>query len=126
MRRNYSGETRNYSGLSAERELIRDASRESLPREKDLRTRERERMQRYQGDRRRYEAEEPEWYSSRFSIFSNETKLTHVYIMMQPYPYVQSLSERSIILTDVSIVSHVYCRSNCWQEHIYHLPYGLT
>lgn len=58
---------RNYSGLSMEREVVRDVSRESLPREKELRgdprVRERDRMQRYPNDRRRYEAEEPEWFS---------------------------------------------------------------
>lgn len=59
---------RNYSGLSMDRELIRDVSRESLSRDKEMRTdargRDRDRMQRYSNDRnRRYEAEEPEWFS---------------------------------------------------------------
>ncbi|KAL0266379.1 UNVERIFIED_CONTAM: hypothetical protein PYX00_008932 [Menopon gallinae] len=56
---------RNYCGMSAEREVVRDGSRESLPREKELRadSRARDRMQRFMADRRRYESEEPEWFS---------------------------------------------------------------
>lgn len=58
---------RNYSGLSMDRELIRDVSRESLSRDKEMRAdgrRDRDRMQRYSNDRnRRFEAEEPEWFS---------------------------------------------------------------
>lgn len=59
---------RNYSGISMDREVMRDVSRESLQRDKDLRSdvraaRDRDRMQRFSNDRRRFENEEPEWFS---------------------------------------------------------------
>lgn len=68
---------RNYSGMSADREVVRDGSRESLPREKELRAsskviRDRERMQRFL-DRKRYESEEPEWFSGKKFFVSEIT-----------------------------------------------------
>ncbi|KAK6621246.1 hypothetical protein RUM43_011552 [Polyplax serrata] len=64
---------RNYSSMSTERELVRDVSRESLSRDKDMRSdpraRDRDRLvPRYSMDRRRFEAEEPEWFSGERKI----------------------------------------------------------
>ena len=63
---------RNYSGMTSEREVVRDVSRESLSRDKDIRSdprvRDRDRLlPRYSIDRRRFEAEEPEWFSGKVS-----------------------------------------------------------
>lgn len=71
---------RNYPGMSAERELVRDVSRESLSREKDMRpdprVRDRDRLlPRYSIDRRRFEAEEPEWFSGEKLLSEDVSRL---------------------------------------------------